>query len=83
MDFIITYLPWILGGLLVGAIIDWMVKSGEKAEKQAKRDKGFITPPKKQEAPPGLFERFKAWERRHKKKLWALVIILFFYLYVF
>ena len=61
----------ILALIVLDALNDW----AKKAEKKAKRDKGFITPPQK---PPGRYQRFKAWERRHKKKLWALAIIVGF-----
>lgn len=59
-------------------------KWAAKQKRQEQKAKGFITPPKPDKpAGPGLYKRIEAWNIRHNKKLWAIVIIMWLiYLFI-
>ena len=45
MDFLIGLFLACLAGYLLREFCDWAINKADEQERQAKRDKGFITPP--------------------------------------
>ena len=83
-DFLIGVVLACLAGYLLRVLYDWAINWADKQERQARRDKGFITPPeKKPEGPPGLYKRFDTWWHNNRKKAWGGAIFIWFLIIFF